>query len=212
MHIFHLVSALAITAVNSIALYIFGKNPKMRTSQHIYRINLAVADLMIGVFAFAPTMYFATQRINKAAIINEDHFFLELNFSQSESTVLQFIVGFASWLSFLVSVFTLNAASFDRMFAIIFPKIYVKHDYCYVTIGVCVVGWVAAIFVNCKVFDLTSTIDTFPYFVAIVTDNSKRLLSLVSKLVVVVLMVANTSAVILVLFVHNRFVFCYKKN
>ena len=183
----------------------------MRTSQHIYRINLAVADLMIGVFAFAPTIYFATQRFNKAATINKDNFFHQPNFSQSESTILQFIVGFASWLSFLVSVFTLNAASFYRMFAITFPKLYVKHDYCYVTIGVCVVGWVAAIFINYKVFDLTSTIDTFPYFVARVTDNYKRLLSLGSKLVTVVIMVANTSAVMFVLYVHNRFVLCYKK-
>ena len=209
LHFFHFVSALAIITVNSIALYIFGKSPKMKTPQHLYKINLAAADLMLGIFAFIPSIYFATKRFTNAATIGEELNYLANNpdFLTSAPNVFERFVGAVSWLSFLASVFTLIAASFDRMFATVFPKRYVKHNNCYVTIVVCVVVWIAAACNLAAFFDSTCSIVTTPYFVVVDCDTARQLHPLMGKLIMLVVMVANCSIVLLVLYFHNRFVF-----
>ena len=117
----------------------------MKTPQHLYRTNLAVADIMTGIFAFVPSIYFTTAKLNKPVTVNKqnNYFANQLDIPPSEPKVLEHIVGFVSWLSFLVSVFALIAASFDRVFATVFPNRYVKNHKRYVTIGVCAVVWVA---------------------------------------------------------------------
>ena len=203
-------SALAITAVNATALYIFGKNPKMKTPQYLYRINLAVADFMLGIFTFIPSIYFATERFNKIATVSGKYISLTNQTTLTLEEVGYFLIstGFVSWLSFLVSISTLIAASFDRIFATVFPARYVKRDNCYVTIGVCVIVWVFAIsnlvagFVTSPISGITS-----PYFM-MNDEKTSRLHTLVLNFVSLGFMLANSLVVLMVMYFHNRFVSC----
>ena len=206
MHIFHFLSALAIIAVNSIALYIFGKSPKMKTPQHLYRINLAVADLLLGVFAFVPAIYFATGRMSKTATASGENFSLDDQTALTLEEVDNFLIftGFVSWLSFLVSIFTLIAASFDRLLATLFPARYVTNDKCYVTVAVCVAVWVVS---SCNlvagVVTSNASVITSPYFM-LVDDRTARVHTLVTNFVSLGLMLVNSLVVLVVLFFHNR--------
>ena len=188
------------------------KNPKIKTPQHIYRINLAIADLMLGLFGFIPSIYFVMKRFNSVATANKqfsDEFNKELiaNMSdmlQPEQSSFARFVGFVSWLSFLVSLFTLIAASFDRVFATVFPQRYVKRKNCYVTMAVCVVVWIAAVGNLTEYFDATSYVVTLPYFVG---EETSRLRSLIIIVVMLAVMVATSSAVLLVLYLRIRYCF-----
>ena len=179
----------------------------MRTPQHLYRINLAVADLLLGTFGFLPSVYLATKRFGSIATVNEKNNPLDNQVSMTtfESRTFERVVGFLCWLSFLVSIFTLVVASFDRLFATVFPVRYVKKDNCYVTIGACIMVWVLAVCNLTAFFDSTASVVTTPYFVRIEGTGS-GLHALVGRLILLVSMVTNSSVVLLVLHFHNRFV------
>ena len=182
----------------------------MKAPQYVYRINLAVADLLIGSFAFVPSIYFATVRFKKAAIKNKNIYLAnQLDIILSEPNILEFVIGFVSWVSFLVSVFTLVAAGFDRVFSTVFPKRYVKRYNSYVTVGVCAVVWIAAVCNSTVFFNSTSSVITTPYFVSVVCNRAKKLHQLIGNTIVIVVMLTNTFIVMLVLDIHNRFVFCF---
>ena len=200
-------SALAITAVNAIALYIMGKNPKVKTPQILYRINLAVADIIVGISVFIPSIYFAKERFGKVATVSSENISFINQAAMTTNKVGGFVsfIGFVSWLFLLVSMFTLVAASFDRVFATVFPARYVKRDKCYVTIGVCVISWIVPISTLIDGLVNPNYILTSPFFV-VSDERIFRLQSVVGSFVMLVLMLANSSIVLLVLYFHNRFV------
>ena len=208
LHFFHSTSALAIVAVNAIVLYILGKNPKIKTPQRIYRINLAVADLMLGLFGFIPSIYFVTERFYSLATTNKEFskdFFANIHDElQPKQNSFARFVGFVSWLSFLVSLFTLIAASFDRVIATVVPQRYFKRNSCYVTVGVCVVVWIAAVGNLTEYFDATSYVETMPYFVG---EQASRLRSLIIIVIMLAAMLATSSVVLLVLYLRIRYCF-----
>ena len=175
--------------------------------QHLYKINLAVADLMLGIFLFFPSIYFAIERFNKVATLkHEDISFVnQATIPTYESGAFEHVVGFLSWLSFLVSTFTLVAASFDRVFATVYPTRYLKNDNCYITIGTCIMVWVLAVCNLTAFFDSTTSVVTTPYFV-VVFGKMSELQALIGKFILLVLMLTNSSVVLLVLYSHNRFV------
>ena len=200
-------SALSITTVNAIALYIMGKNPKMKTPQILYRINLAVADIMLGFFVFIPSIYFANERFEKVATVSSENISLINQAAMTTYKVGAFasFIGFVSWLSISVSMFTLVAASFDRVFATSFPARYVKREIVYVTIGMCVISWITPISTLIGWLVNPNCIFVSPFFV--VSEGINSLIdSAVFSVIMLVLMLANSSIVFLVLYFHNRFI------
>ena len=207
LHFFHFASSLPITFVNALALYIIGKNPKMRTPQHIYRINLAIADLMLGFSVFIPTIYFATERFDKTAAVSSKNVSLADQNSMTSQNVGGFVsfIGFVSWLFLAVSMCTLVAASFDRVVATVLPSRYVQRDKPYVTMGVCVFVWVVVVGTLIEGLVNPTYVLTSPFFV-VSDERLFRIQSVAFSLVLLVLMLANSSIVMLVLYLHNRFV------
>ena len=179
----------------------------MKTSQHLYKINLAIADFLLGVFTFLPSIYFATKRFNKTSTLSGETVSLasQASMTSYELGAFEHVVGFLSWLSFLVSIITLIAASFDRVFATVFPVRYLKTDSCYITIGTCIMVWIVAVCNLTTFFDSTASVVTTPYFVVPI-DKSSELHSLVGRVILLVLMLTNSSVVLLVLYCRNRFV------
>lgn len=216
LHFFHFFSALAIITVNSVALYIFGKNPKLKTPQHLYRINLAVADLMLGIFAFFPSVYFANRKFNSEATINKEFTYLydKSDVLRAVPNTLERFLGFVRWLSLLVSGYILIVASFDRLLATIVPKLYFKHNNCKITKVVCVVGWIISACGLTAYFDPSSSIITSPYFAGEASNRANVIQSLALNTLSYVSMVATSSIVMLVLYFRNRYVFLlnYLKN
>ena len=199
-------SALSITTVNAIALYIMGKNPKVKTPQILYRINLAVADIIVGISVFVPSIYFAKERFGKVATVSSENISFINQAATTTDKAWGFVnfIGFVTWLSISVSIFTLVSASCDRVFATSFPARYVKRKIFYVTIGVCVMTWLVPISMLIDGL-VNSNYVSSPFFVVTYEKRNLIFATLVS-VVVLILMLANSSIVLLVLYFHNRFV------
>ena len=167
---------------------------------------------MLGIFAFLPSIYFANRNFNNEATANKEfsYFSKKSDIPQTVPNTLERFVGFLSWLSIMVSVVTLTVASFDRVFATTFPKRYFKRNNCYITIGVCVVCWIASVGNLTVFFDPTSSVITTPYFVIVAFNSTELLHTFVVNLLALVSMVASSSTVMLVLYFRYRFAFLLK--
>nr|XP_026694245.1 uncharacterized protein LOC113475036 [Ciona intestinalis] len=138
-----LLLAVTISALNSTIILVYGMNPRLRNSQAIYKISLAVADLIAGVIILPTaisTLYrqiwtpYQSGSIENVTIVHQNVTFstyrsdpvyqLEIQFPYS----YRYFVGFFTSLSFSVSIYILNIAGFDRMMAVYKPLHYKKED------------------------------------------------------------------------------------
>ena len=208
---FHLISAIAIVGFNALALYIIGNTPKMRTPQHLYRMNLAVADILLGISFFLPSIYFATKRFffQEQTIIGTEVLANSTDEGADqirEVNIFVAVVGFLSWLSVSVSFLTLVAASFDRVVATVSARRYIKNAQKKITMVVCIVIWVIVAGATVVAAIKNQYGLDGPFFVMPV-DQEFSIHIAIASLVMLGLMFINSSIVMTKLYLHNRYVY-----
>lgn len=152
--------ALAIVLANITVIAVFTSSPKLRNSQAVYKISLAIADLLVGIFVIptfisslsilyqsspimgsviknGPTNREGTPKRSPAGLLLDNFSPEYLNF-----------VGFFTSLSLLVSMYTLMMASCDRFMAIYQPLRYGRHNAKKIAKWTSLILWVFAIFVS----------------------------------------------------------------
>nr|XP_039254652.1 D(1B) dopamine receptor-like [Styela clava] len=132
--------ALAIILANVTVIIVFTTSPKLRNSQAVYKISLAIADLLVGVIVlptFVSTLLLLYQSpVNMGDVWKNSprnsEGTLRRNsggrFKQRTSPEYIDFVGFFTILSLIVSIYTLMIASFDRFLAIYQPMRYGRHN------------------------------------------------------------------------------------
>ena len=199
--------ALATTVLNFLVVLVLCKTPRLYNSQSIYKISLAVADILVGVFVLPTCMYTLSaflwtpltssleqnvsgyQEVNGTvvevtrAIKKEIHQNLrneKLNFAYLD------FVGFMTSLSIFVSVYTLAGAGCDRLNAVYKPLNYERSRANKRAKIACVISWVIA-----AIFAL----------MPIITQDSVFVYGVVFSLVVVSLEHQGVLLLVVVLFI-----------
>lgn len=132
--------ALAIVLANITVIAVFTSNPKLRNSQAVYKISLAVADLLVGIFVM-PTFISSLMILYHSSsmmgdVIKNGPVNHEGTLKRSPASILLHnftveylnFVGFFTSLSLLVSMYSLMMASCDRFMAIYQPLRYGRHN------------------------------------------------------------------------------------
>ena len=156
------------TVVNLLVILVLSTAKRLRNSQTTYKLSLAAADLMVGVLVLPTCIYnlteilwfpLTTARSRSVAGYEEVNGTFELTERSVSSNIREnlhmdrfsdsyvSLIGFFTGVSLFVSVYTLAAASIDRLFAISKPLSYdkIKADK-YAKIG-CIISWIfAAVF------------------------------------------------------------------
>ncbi|XP_039254323.2 uncharacterized protein LOC120331318 [Styela clava] len=140
--------SVASTLTNTIALIVFWKNKKLRDSQGIYKISLAVADLLIGVFVF-PTVIETMKRAYMPSMLlhhreTDDGMSPKMDIGSFNSRYFNFIGFFSTW-SNSVSVYILVMASFDRFMVVFRPLRYNLYTAKSLAIKISIAVWVLAL-------------------------------------------------------------------
>ena len=137
--------ALATTVCNATVLAVFFTNKKPMNSQVVYKVSLAFADLLVGIFVFPTFISTLTQSLMGRHELGELYNISNaVNIEGNTSQVLYKeirapsgllnnripqsyydVVGFFTTLSLTVSIYTLAAASIDRFMAVFKPM---KHQ------------------------------------------------------------------------------------
>jgi len=140
-----IMTAVLITVVNVLVIIVLSTTKELLyTSQSIYKLSLAAADLLVGVvvmptsiYSFIKYFFHPISPSNTTRIVTG---YQEINGSyvKMNKTVINVMyfqdvnyhghnfVGFMTSMSILTSVYTLAAASFDRFFAVYKPFSYNK--------------------------------------------------------------------------------------
>ncbi|CAK8697195.1 unnamed protein product [Clavelina lepadiformis] len=139
--------AAAVVIINLTVLLVYYTKEKMRNSQAIFKISLAIADLMVGIVIFPTFASSLSELVFRGRFTG---FFIEtLNVTERSSTqnlpngsfliritdrtppifsTTYFnVVGFFTIVSLAVSIYTLIAASVDRFLALHRPLVYFPH-------------------------------------------------------------------------------------
>lgn len=129
-----------IFTVNLIVLVVFKCSPNMRNSQSIYKISIAIADMLTGItilptFAiniglqlFSLPLPPETKLLQRNVSINGSVEITDWNITKPVAPVFAnlnksyiYFIGFFTTLCLMISTYTLLAASFDRLFAVFKP-------------------------------------------------------------------------------------------
>lgn len=137
-------------SVNALSLIIFQKNRRLRDSQGIYKISLAVADLIIGLIVFPSsietirrTFMPTTERLHPND--NGGSYYLKV---YSFTKPYQDFVGFFNILTNFVAVFTLMVASLDRFMVVFRPLRYNLYSAKSWAIKVSIAVWLVGIILS----------------------------------------------------------------
>lgn len=143
-----------IVLLNGTVLTVFATTKRLRNSQGIYKISLAAADLLVGVFVF-PTFIDTMRRALMTPYILVDGEKQEDSWGNAgNGTRLQLqrftvsyynFCGFFTTLSLTVSVYTLMTASFDRFMVVYRPLEYNQFAAKKTAKLCCLVLWVVGI-------------------------------------------------------------------
>ena len=154
--------AVVITMVNLSVILVYVFNPGLLHSQGVYKVSLAVADILVGVIVF-PTFISSLVRITTRRQLHADYVdvigyeTIDGNLSTNativpvrapgarfndffEQTYLD-AVGFFTTLSLSVSIYNLTIAGFDRLTAVYRPLSYRKDKAKSFAKKACVVLW-----------------------------------------------------------------------
>lgn len=133
---------IAIILANLTVIVVYSTNKRMKNSQSVYKITLAIGDTLVGVSVF-PTfissmymMYLTPQKMGDVLSV-EQNLTTEtsllpplrapgMHFRQNFTREYLDLVGFFTSFSLVLSVYTLMLASFDRMSAVCRPLKYRK--------------------------------------------------------------------------------------
>jgi len=135
------------TVVNILVIVVLSNNRRLRNSQTTFKISLAAADLLVGVFVLPTCIYTLSvvvgaplttdikQSVSGYQLINESYVEVESLVSDtihenrrkdSLSSAYVDSVGFITTISIFVSIYTLAGAGFDRFRAVYKPLSYDK--------------------------------------------------------------------------------------
>nr|XP_039254651.1 cannabinoid receptor type 1B-like [Styela clava] len=163
---------IAVVVANIVVIVVFSTTPKLQNSQAVFKISLATADLLIGVFVL-PTCAVSLSKITLGTAkmgevyhlklpeisdplidwtkvpmhgrdgitVNKTTGFFELVFD----TPYLYAVGCVTTISFLVSIYTLMLAGFDRLLAVHRPLQYRRHRAKKIAIRLSLAMWAIAI-------------------------------------------------------------------
>ena len=153
------------TVVNLLVILVLSTAKRLRNSQTTYKLSLAAADLMVGVLGLPTCIYnlteflwFPLMTVRSRSVAGYAEVNGTLKFSQTNITaniaenllVVRFsnsylnVIGFFIGVSLFVSVYTLAAASIDRLFAIFKPLSYGKEKADKYAKISCILSWIFA--------------------------------------------------------------------
>ena len=155
--------------VNVLVIVVLSKGKNFNNSQSVYKISLAAADLLVGVFVL-PTCVFTfytfgetpliadvKRTVTGYQIVNESYVKAQTSIRGSilenlhiyGLTVAYFDgIGFFTTISIFVSVYTLAGAGFDRFMAVRKPLSYDKARAKKIAKVSCLISWAAAVFIS----------------------------------------------------------------
>ena len=157
----------AIVTVNIIIMLLLYLHPRLRNSQAVYKISLAIADFLVGAIVL-PFCIESLRRLvwNRIEIpdslqlvegyrlingsLSENTSFVEIfrragSFSTFFPRSYQNFSGFVTAVSIFMSVYSLAGATFDRYKAISKPFEYKKRSAYKIALCLCIVFWLVAI-------------------------------------------------------------------
>ncbi|CAK8697196.1 uncharacterized protein LOC143459149 [Clavelina lepadiformis] len=159
-----IILAVGVIFANSTVLAVYCTKPKLRNSQAIFKIFLAVADLLVGVVVlptFVSTLYglvfrrtFVKSSFNQMdfVVVNgtqnftkPSSIFLEVPLSPLLTRTYINTVDFFSVTSVAASAYSLIAAAIDRFLALHRPLVYFPHVAKKLAIQLCVSVWILAL-------------------------------------------------------------------
>ena len=137
--------------VNTLAIVLIFKNKSLQNSQSPYKISLAFADALYAVMITFQTLsnslyYYDSSFENYYDGSNKLSYF---KFTPSISFGNSFFLSYVLFVVLLVSLYTLLAASVDRLFAVLRPLKYRAMNVKRVSTFVCVAVWVLCIVLAC---------------------------------------------------------------
>lgn len=157
----------AIATVNLIIMLVIYLYPRLRNSQAVYKMSLAVADLLVGIIVLPFCIENLRRLIWTRLEIPDDLEVVEgyevFNGSLSENTIFveryrragsfillyprnyQYFAGFVTAVSIFVSVYSLAGAAFDRHKAISKPFEYKRKSAYKIALQACIIFWFVAI-------------------------------------------------------------------
>ena len=135
--------AFAITLSNLTVLGVFLTNNTKCNAQVVYRVSLAISDLLVGILIFPAFVYNIFYYLNGGlkikdqnnptnSIFNEDNHNTTVDLILEDGHIVQFTlsysylgaIGFVTTLTILVSINTLTVAAIDRFVAVYRPLKY----------------------------------------------------------------------------------------
>ncbi|XP_026690908.2 uncharacterized protein LOC113474367 [Ciona intestinalis] len=150
--------AVVIVVANATVIVVFCRSRKPWSTQTVYKLSMAIADLLVGLFVFPASIvtiylnifghraFISTPTLNQTSCTGTDA--TNTLRSAVPSDYLS-CVGFVTTVSISVSVYTLMLASYDRLLAIWKP-IYHKNEN---TIRKSVIG-ICVVWIGCSLFGL----------------------------------------------------------
>ena len=159
--------ALVITVVNILVIAVMSSDRRLQNGQSIYKISLAVADLLVGIVVLPTCIYninvavwtrFTTtptrtvdgykvldQNTTKLVLANISKGIFENVFEEKFGDGYYNFVGFFTAISLFVSVYTLAGAGIDRFIAVYNPLAYHKRNPQKIAKITCVLCWLFAL-------------------------------------------------------------------
>jgi len=130
---------LVIAFVNLMVVLVFALYPSLRHGQAIYKVSLAFADLMVGLLGFPSFIYSLWMTVYR--VRNVGHLAFTSNAGFFPRSFINYI-GFVTNMPLAVSIYTLAAASVDRLVAVWMPLRYNKSKAKTVAKWFCLLSWI----------------------------------------------------------------------
>ena len=156
------------TVVNIVVILAFSRRKSLSNNQTTYKLSLAAADLLVGVFVLPTCVYTlytivgtplttdVKRTVTGYQLINESYVEVETHISdrihenlrkKSLSPAYIDAVGFVTTVSIFVSIYTLAGAGFDRFRAVYKPLSYDKFKANKIAKISSLLAWILAIFI-----------------------------------------------------------------
>ena len=133
--------------MNVLVIVVTCKNKSLQNSQSSFKISLAIADIVYAVVTI-PSVLLNLLKFTKSTLevkefeLEENRTFLFSRFTDVYQTGYVNVFGFVCFTVLLVSIYTLLAASADRLFAVLSPIRYRSLDTKKLSKKICAAVWI----------------------------------------------------------------------
>ena len=220
--------AIITTVVNILIIIVLSNNTRLSNSQSKYKISLAAADLLVGVFVIPTSIYslYAVVSTQLTTEVTRNTFGYQLvntTYEKIETPIIDNIdenlrknaltpayidtVGFITAISIFVSVYTFAGAGLDRFKAVYHPFTYNKTRAQNIAKLLCLFSWViAAVFSAIPIFisaDILKYGINFSLIVATLDFNGIILYVVIFFIPLLVVWLVNISVYVVIKRHHN---------